>query len=137
MVTAILYTFLFSTWGLGLLSWVAFLGNKFEKWGLESQERELEITQKKLMFSKFNSLSMTSAPAAAATAGSTKQTSWGSVTATEPPSKESIPEKIRELMASSPNHPEVEEIDSGDQILGVRFEAAEYPPTFGDEDDEE
>jgi hypothetical protein len=134
MTTAILYTFVFSTWGLGLLSWVVVLGHKLEKWGLDTQERNLEITQKKLLFNKFNSLS---APTTASASGATKQTSWGSVTATEPPSKESLPEKIKELMASSPLHPEVEEIDSGDQILGVRFEAAEYPPAFGDEDDEE
>jgi hypothetical protein len=133
MVTAILYMFAFSTWGLGLLSWMMLLGRKLEEWKLQTQERELEISQKKLMFNKFNSLSMTPA----SSQGATKQTPWGSVTATEPPVKESIPDKIRELMSSSPNHPEVEEIDGTDQILGVRFEAAEYPPSFGDEDDDE
>jgi hypothetical protein len=133
MATAILYTFVFSTWGLGLLSWVVVLGRKLEEWNLDTQEKNLEITQKKLLFNKFNSLSATPAPAASAT----KQTSWGSITTTEPPSKESLPEKIKELMSSSPNHPEVEEIDGSDQILGVRFEAAEYPPAFGDEDEDE
>ena len=133
MATAILYTFVFSTWGLGLLSWVVVLGRKLEEWNLDTQEKNLEITQKKLLFNKFNSLSATPVPAASAT----KQTSWGSITTTEPPSKESLPEKIKELMSSSPNHPEVEEIDGSDQILGVRFEAAEYPPAFGDEDEDE
>jgi hypothetical protein len=46
-----------------------------------------------------------------------------------------IPEKIRELMKSSPMHPEVEEIDSTDEILGVRFEAENYPPGFGDDEE--
>lgn len=133
MATAILYTFVFSTWGLGLLSWVVVLGRKLEEWNLDTQEKNLEITQKKLLFNKFNSLSATPVPVASAT----KQTSWGSITTTEPPSKESLPEKIKELMSSSPNHPEVEEIDGSDQILGVRFEAAEYPPAFGDEDEDE
>lgn len=133
MATAILYTFVFSTWGLGLLSWVVVLGRKLEEWNLDNQDRNLELAQKKLLFNKFNSLSASQTP----TAGATKQTSWGSVTPTEPPSKDSLPEKIKELMASSPNHPEVEEIDGSDQILGVRFEAAEYPPAFGDEDEDE
>lgn len=133
MATAILYTFVFSTWGLGLLSWVVVLGRKLEEWNLDTQDKNLELAQKKLLFNKFNSLSATPATVPNAT----KQTSWGSVTATEPPSKESLPEKIKELMASSPNHPEVEEIDGSDQILGVRFEAAEYPPAFGDEDEDE
>ncbi len=133
MATAILYTFVFSTWGLGLLSWVVLLGRKLEEWGLETQERNLEITQKKLLFDKFNSLSTVQATVP----GTTKQAPWGSVTSTEAPDKESLPEKIRELMSSSPNHPEVEEIDGTDQIVGVRFEAAEYPPAFGDEDDDE
>ena len=39
-------------------------------------------------------------------------------------------------MKSSPNHPEVEEIDGSDQILGIRFEAKNYPPGFSDEENE-
>ncbi len=46
-----------------------------------------------------------------------------------------IPDKVKELMSKSPNHPEVEEIDGSDEIIGVRFEAENYPPGF--EDDEE
>ena len=52
----------------------------------------------------------------------------------EKPNKEDIPEKIKELMTSSPNHPEVEEIDSSDRILGARFEAENYPPGFAQDD---
>ena len=40
-------------------------------------------------------------------------------------------------MKSSPLHPEVEEIDGTDQILGVKFEARDYPPVFGDGEDDE
>jgi len=46
-----------------------------------------------------------------------------------------IPDKVKELMEKSPGHPEVEEIDGSDEIIGVRFEAENYPPGF-DEDEE-
>ncbi len=126
MTTVFLYIFLFSTWGLGLLSWIVGLGHLLTKWSLETAEKELDIEQKKSLFDKFNSISsmrsgLVTTPGASAPA----------------PNKDMIPEKIKELMKSSPNHPEVEEIDSDDQILGVRFEAENYPPGFGEGDDDE
>lgn len=123
MTTIFLYVFLFSTWGLGLLSWLAALSNALAKWDLERQEKSIDIEQKKLLFSKFNSLTKGKTPGSVAVPTMTE------------PSKDTIPEKIQELMKSSPNHPEVEEIDSSDEILGVRFEAENYPPGFGDEEE--
>ena len=46
-----------------------------------------------------------------------------------------IPDKVKELMMKSPNHPEVEEIDGSDEIIGVRFEAENYPPGFEEDED--
>ena len=46
-----------------------------------------------------------------------------------------IPDKVKELMSKSQGHPEVEEIDGSDEIIGVRFEAENYPPGFEDEED--
>jgi hypothetical protein len=136
MVVTFLYIFAFSTWALGLLSWIVFIGQKLQQWDLNSQEKTLDIKQKQIIFNKFNSLTPGAGISGSVIPDSIKQTPWGSVASTEPMSKDSIPEKIRELMKSSPNHPEVEEIDSGDQILGVRFEAENYPPGFdGDEDE--
>jgi hypothetical protein len=126
MTTVLLHIFLFSTWGLGLLSWVVGLGHLLTKWNLESTERELDIEQKKVLLEKFESV--TSMRSGFSIPG---------LQAVQAPSKDAIPEKIKELMKSSPNHPEVEEIDSSDQILGVRFEAENYPPGFGDGDEEE
>jgi hypothetical protein len=114
MTTAFLYIFIFSTWGLGLLSWVVGLSHSLRKWELEDEEKTLEIEQKRQFFNRLSSLASKS-PAMA----------LGSQTVKD------IPEKIKELMSSSPNHPEVEEIDGSDQILGVRFEAENYPPGFG------
>ena len=124
MTTVVLYTLLFSTWGLGLLSWFVTLSNTLTRWDLERQEKALDIEQKKLLLSKFSSIT------------GTRPSSLTPVAHMVEGSKDAIPEKIRELMKSSPNHPEVEEIDSSDQILGVRFEAENYPPGFGDEDEE-
>ncbi len=125
MTTVLLYTFLFSTWGLGLLSWIVGLSHLLTRWSLETTERTLDIEQKKSLFEKFNHVT------------SMRHGGVAGSSANVAPSKDLIPDKIKELMKSSPNHPEVEEIDSSDQILGVRFEAENYPPGFGDGDEEE
>jgi hypothetical protein len=124
MTTVLLYTFLFSTWGLGLLSWIVGLGHLLSKWNLESAEKAIDIEHKKSLFEKFDSVA-------------TLRSGLANSPISPLPSKDLIPEKIKELMKSSPNHPEVEEIDSSDQILGVRFEAENYPPGFGDGDGDE
>lgn len=121
MTAVLLHVFLFSTWGLGLLSWLAALSNSLANWDLDRQGKMLDMHQKKLIFGKFNSL----------TGDKTISLTNSVLTA----SNEEIPEKIKELMKSSPNHPEVEEIDGTDQILGVRFEAENYPPGFADEEE--
>lgn len=135
MTTAFLYVFAFSSWGLGLLSWMVALSDFITRRDLANKERALEITQKKMLFNRFNDISGIQTTGAAQIA-KTKKASWGKVGEPEE-SPELIPEKIKELMKSSPNHPEVEEIDGTDQILGVKFEARDYPPVFGDGEDDE
>lgn len=135
MTTAFLYIFVFSSWGLGLLSWIVALGDFINRSNLRSQERYLEITQKKALFNRFNDISGIQIPNPTQSE-KTKKTTWGKVGQAEE-SPELIPDKIKELMKSSPNHPEVEEIDGSDQILGVKFEARDYPPVFGDGDGED
>jgi hypothetical protein len=120
MLTVFLYFFVASTWGLGLLSWVVVLSHKLRVWELEVQDKALEAEQKKQLFNRLNQMSGKGAFAASPTSV-----------------PKEIPEKIKELMKSSPNHPEVDEIDGSDQILGVRFEAENYPPGFGGDMDEE
>jgi hypothetical protein len=110
--------FIFSTWGLGLLSWIVFMSHRFDKWELEMRSLRQELEQKEFLFSKVQSLQP---PAIARAVVETNK---------------EIPEKIKELMKSSPEHPEVDEIDGSDIILGVRFEAENYPPGFGETDDE-
>ena len=140
MTTALFYFFVFSTWGVGISAGLAAVKAFSEKSKLANEEKKMEIAHKKEMVEKINSLGAfgalmgtMSAPTGQAPAG-VKNTPWGNVSDVKP-SAELIPEKIRELMQSSPNHPEVKEIDGDDQILGVRFEAKNYPPVFGDEDE--
>lgn len=133
-----LYIFGFSTWAVGILSWLIILGGWVGKRDLEMRALKIEVQQKEFLYKKFTSLSeklsggMPPFPQPPNSPG--MKTPWGNVSDTKP-SKELIPDKIMELMQSSPNHPEVNEIDSSDQILGVRFEAKDYPPVFGDEDE--
>lgn len=129
MTAVLLYIFVFSSWGLGLLSLMIGLNSFIDKRELEKKEKLLEITQKQMLLDHLSNMSKLSG-------GKGQLTQWGKVNEPEK-SQELIPEKLRELMASSPNHPEVEEIDGSDQILGVKFEARDYPPVFGDGEDEE
>lgn len=125
MATVFLYGFIFLTWGLGLLSWIAALSRMISRLELERQERTLELSQKTLLLNKFNFLT---------NGGGGKGLSIGGLaTQIAEPNKTDIADNVKELMKSSPNHPEVEEIDSSDEILGIRFEAENYPPGFGEE----
>lgn len=134
MTSVFLYTFIFSTWGLGLLSWIIGLSNFIANNEISYQEKYIEISQKKALLNRFNNVNGIQIPGSKSQ--SLKNTPWGRVGEKEE-SPELIPEKIKELMKSSPNHPEVKEIDSTDQILGVKFEAGNYPPVFGDGDEDE
>jgi hypothetical protein len=48
-----------------------------------------------------------------------------------------IPEELQNLMKSSPDHPEVNEIEEDDQVFGVVFQAHNYPPQLEQNDDDE
>jgi hypothetical protein len=120
MLTVSLYIFAASVWIVGLLTWAVVLSYKLRVWELKAQDLALDLEQKKELFARFNQMTV-KGPSAPAAANTLKE----------------VPEKIKELMKSSPNHPEVEEIDGSDQILGVRFEAENYPPGFGGDVDGE
>lgn len=130
MLSAFAYIFLFSTWGLGLLSWLVLISTKLQETELKSREMKLEIQQKELFF---NGISQ-SLKKVEEKKNTNTNTPWGKVSEAKP-SEDLIPEKIMELMNSSKNHPEVSEIDGSDEILGVRFEAQNYPPIFDDDEE--
>ena len=126
MASAILYVFAFSTWGLGLVAFISMIGINIEKWQKKKEVLDFELKEKTVLLEKLTSNnSPLNMMAMMAEMGAKKQ---GTVA---PP----IPDKVKELMAKSPGHPEVDEIDGTDEIIGVRFEAENYPPGF--EEDEE
>lgn len=48
-----------------------------------------------------------------------------------------IPEELKSLMERSPGHPEVEEIEEGDEVFGIIFKSESYPPTMEESNDED
>jgi hypothetical protein len=125
MATAVLYVFAFSTWGLGLVAFTSLIGINVEKWQKKKEALDFELKEKTILLDKLTSPTSPFAGMMAAAALNGRRD-----TAVPP-----IPEKVKDLMAKSPGHPEVEEIDGSDEIIGVRFEAENYPPGFEDEED--
>lgn len=122
MLSAILYVFAFSTWGLGLVAFISVIGINIEKWQKKKEIIEFELKEKTIFLERLTSSSSPLNMMAAMSQMSNKK---------EIP----IPDKVKELMAKSQGHPEVEEIDGTDEIIGVRFEAENYPPGFDDDEE--
>jgi len=125
MVSALFYIFLFSSWGLGLIAFVSLIGINVEKWQKKKEVLDSEIKEKNILFERL----VSSNPIFDQALISQVNKKDSSNAATTP-----VEDKIKELMRNSPNHPEVTEIDGSDEIIGVRFEAENYPPGF--EEDE-
>lgn len=109
MTLAFLYIFGFSTWGLLLLTWLILLGMKIQKHNVSIDAVKLQLSRTRLSL-----MSGLISPAPSST----------------------LTDKIKKYMESSSGHPEVEEIDPGDVIVGVRFESADYPPEFDEDEDD-
>ena len=122
MLSASLYAFAFSTWGLGLVAFISVIGINIEKWQKKKEIIEFELKEKTIFLERLTSNSSPLNMMAAMSQMSNKK---------EIP----IPDKVKELMAKSQGHPEVEEIDGTDEIIGVRFEAENYPPGFDDDEE--
>jgi len=133
MISIIFHIFLFSTWGLGLAAFVSFMGQWLSDREIKREILKLDLKRKNYFFENFS----TENPNASNLFNSlmTGEDFLKSIKTNFPQGDESqIPEKVKEFMAMSKDHPEVEEIDGTDEILGVRFESENYPPGF-DEDD--
>lgn len=115
----LLHIFIFASWALGLLAALLALSMKLQEhsvrlraMSLEIESDTLDVAGKKSLFDKIVQRSATSP---------------------------GIPEEIKKLMTGSMGHPEIEEIDDDDEIVGVSFKASQYPPGLDDsfDDDEE
>jgi hypothetical protein len=115
MLTTLLYFFIFSSWGLGLLAALSALSMKLQAHSAEMKSKALElesdtieVTSKKAFIEKINGIG-------------------------KPQGR--IPEELAKLISNSPGHPEVNEIDGDDEVYGVVFQAHSYPPSMDDNDD--
>jgi len=120
MLTTLLHLFIFSSWGLGLLAALSALSMKLQSHSLSMKSREvelesdtIEVSSKRAFIDKINGLG-------------------------KPPAASGrIPDELAKLISSSPEHPEVNEIDGDDEVYGVVFQAHSYPPSMDDNDDDE
>lgn len=116
MATVILYIFVFSSWGLGLLSALSALAMALRTHSIESRSREMEIRAREGFMDTFRRMG-------------NKQSG---------PGNREIPEALRQLIENSPGHPEVSEITDDDEVVGVVFRADSYPPSMEkDESDDQ
>lgn len=118
-MTAILYLFVYSSWGLGLLSALMALSMKLQEHSakmrsinLTLESNSLEFVSKKTILDRVMNRGMSPQP------------------------QSGIPDSLKDLINRSKGHPEVEEIDSDDQIVGVLFKAHSYPPDMEETDDD-
>lgn len=117
MTSALLSIFFFSTWGLGLLTWFILISIRIQNHNQEMEMNKLSIQEQK--FKITDSLI------------SQIRGNMGGL----PMPRNS---KLQDLIKSANSlHPEVNEIDHNDLIIGVRFEGADYPPTVDDDEDED
>jgi hypothetical protein len=117
-MSVILCFFIFSSWGLGLLAALLALSMRLQEHSakmksinLEIESDSLDFSGKKAFFDKVVSLR-----------GGSNNVSEG------------LPEEIKNLMKMSPEHPEVNEIEDGDDLVGILFKAHSYPPGLEDDD---
>jgi len=106
MVTTLLYLFTFTSWSLGLFAALSALLMKLQEHGVKINAAQVAI-----------------------------QNALGAKRPTRTSTPE-IPDELRKLMESSPNHPEVSEIEGSDEVIGVLFKAQSYPPSLDDDDDD-
>ena len=111
----LLHIFIFASWALGLLAALLALSMKLQEHNVRLRAMSLELESDSLDVAGKKNLfnRIVQGPG--------------------------IPEEIKKLMVGSPGHPEIEEIDDDDEIVGISFKASQYPPGLDDsfDDDEE
>lgn len=120
MTEAFLYIFLFSTWGMGLLTWLILMALRVQASTQDTEMHKLVIQSERMRIAD-DMISQV------------RQRMGPSLM----PGGNQMSSKLQELIKTAGSHPEVKEIDYNDLIIGVRFEGEDYPPTVDDDDDEE
>lgn len=123
MTSALVYIFLFSTWGLGLLTWASLLAIRVGEYGRSSEMAKLKIQRLRMEVAD----NIISSIRQKALGGNLAGLGGGA-----------LHSRLQDLVrTANNNHPEVNEIDSNDLIIGVKFEGSEYPPGVDEDDDDE
>jgi hypothetical protein len=52
------------------------------------------------------------------------------------PKQQELPNNIKKLIQNSANHPEAQEIQPQDELMGILFDGGMYPPELGEEYDD-
>jgi len=89
----LIWTFIFCTWGIGIIGLMALISGHHRRNLLESKILELELYRE----------------------------------AVDTPD---MPEHLKMLIDNSANHPEAQEIEATDELIGIIFDGAIYPPDF-------
>lgn len=112
----LLHIFIFASWSLGLLAALLALSMKLQEHSvkmraisLELESDSLDVAGKKELFDKI----------------------------VQRTTKTGFPEEIRDLIEKNSGHPEVDEIDEDDDIVGILFKANQYPQALDDSFDDE
>ena len=124
MTVALLYIFLFSTWGMGLLTWFVLMAIRVQTSTQDTEMHKLVVQSEKMkmaddMISQIR-----------------QKMGSSLMPSTQIQGNNELSSKLQELIKTAGRHPEVGEIDHNDLIIGVRFDGVDYPPTVDDDDEE-
>lgn len=120
MTSALLYIFFFSTWGLGLLTWTTLILIRISEFNQSTERHKFKLQNAKVKMAEnmVNSLR--------------DRLSGGTMS----PLGRGMSSRLQDLVrTANQNHPEVNEIDPSDLIIGVKFEGSDYPPEMDDEEE--
>lgn len=120
MTAALLYILTFTSWGLGLLAALVAMSMKMQEHAERVRSMRIKNEAKSLELIGRRGL---------ATALVNRLTKGNEAEA-------KIPEELQKLMDRSPSHPEVSEIEPGDEVFGVLFKGQDYPPPMEQETEE-
>jgi hypothetical protein len=115
--------------GALFLTWLCLLSVYVTKNNLEIQEKQVALKFRKLAYDRESSITtpnflkmmFAGVPGKVAMGGSHDD------------EDDEIPEAIQNLIDGSPDHEEIQEIDSGDTLIGIVFNSS-YPPEFSEND---
>lgn len=110
--------------GAAALTWLCILSIYVTKENLDISERKLGLKFKQLSYDRESAIS----------SGVYMQlmlAKMGLVEKAKP--RQDLPKEIKDLISSSPDHDEIQEIDGDDELIGVVFDGS-YPPEFSDYD---